>query len=148
MHEHVGNRKRDSELTETVISRMTNFSFHWQRLMTNTIPDSLKPFDPGFSSIRPELSSQLMAVKYITVATLAVSCSSWCLPIALIDQLDSDVHLGNFNQHRQWLQSPLRASVTLTNCYLFYIAVRLLFSVVVFPTYSSTDKGYVVLGLL
>ena len=62
--------------------------------------------------------------------------------------VDSDIHLGNFNQHRQWLQSLLRASVTLTNCDLFYIAASPLFSVALFSTYSSTAKGYVALGLL
>ena len=58
------------------------------------------------------------------------------------------LHLGNFNQHWQWLLSPLRASVTFTNNYLFYIAVILLYSAELFSTYSSTVKGYVALGLL
>ena len=68
--------------------------------------------------------------------------------IGLVDWLDSDFHLGDFNQHLQWFQSPLRAPVTLSNCCLFYITVSLLFSVAVFSTYSSTVKGYVVLRLL
>ena len=49
------------------------------------------------------------------------------LPIGSVDELGSDIHLGNFNQHLQWLQSPRRASVTLTYCCLFYITVSLLF---------------------
>ena len=87
----------------------------------------IEPFEPRLTSLPPELASQLMAARYIAVASLSVS---WCLlPIGLqvVNKLCSDIHLGNFNQHRPWLRSPLRASVTLTNCYLFHITASLLF---------------------
>lgn len=45
-------------------------------MSSNTIPvsnSSLKPFDPLLSSLPPELAFQIMTMRYITVATLAVS---------------------------------------------------------------------------
>ena len=41
-------------------------------MFSNTIRDSLMPFDPGLTSFPPELASLVMVTRYITVATLAV----------------------------------------------------------------------------
>ena len=48
-------------------------------MLSNDSNSSLKPFDSWLSSIPPDLPSQVMAARYTTVATLAVSW--WCLII-------------------------------------------------------------------
>ena len=122
------------------------FKFLFKDLMlSNIIRDlnssstsGIEPFDLSPESLPPELAFH--AAGYIIVGTLAVSY--WCLLPIWISWLtvDSDVHLGNFNQHRQRLQSPLRASVTLTHRYLFYIAVSSLFSIAVFQLIRLLSK--------
>ena len=106
-------------------------------MLSNSILDlsssstpGVEPFEPWLSSLPLELAFQVIASStsqlglwlWVMISTKWI-CSSWITT-------GSDICLGNFNEHLQWLQpphGPHRASITLTNCCLFYITVSLVF---------------------
>ena len=106
-------------------------------MLSNTILDlsssstpGVEPFEPWLSSLPLELAFQVIASRYITVGTLAVSHGIYQMDLFKLNNYRFRYLFGKFNEHLQRLQpphGPHRASITLTNCCLFYITVSLVF---------------------